>query len=278
MPDTARMAWTRRRTAAGSTSAGSTGGTLLAEPGEQAEPAGPARPGLRSWWPVLLVRAAHPGQALVTALLMAAAALLAGREAREAMVVLATVLVGQAVLGWHNDLLDRGRDARHQPGKPLVGERLDPGTVWFSLLCGVLLLVPLAIATGVVAGLSYLIAVAVALLGERLLRRGRLSWLPWAVSFALLPAYLSYGGWGGQALGPAPSWAMTLLAALLGVGVHLLRSTYGLVADHEEHWRSLPVRLGLRLGAASLLRLSAGGTVLVALAMAVVGSTGGLAR
>ena len=38
---------------------------------------------------------------------IAVAAALAGRPGREVGLVLATVLVGQAVLGWHNDLVDR---------------------------------------------------------------------------------------------------------------------------------------------------------------------------
>ncbi len=202
--------------------------------------------------------------------------------------MLATVLVGQAIAGWHNDLVDRGRDARHQPTKPLVPpagsedpedlEDLEPGTVWFAITVGVLLVVPLSITTGVVAGLCYLLLLAVTLLANVALRRGRLSWVPWAVSFALYPAYLSYGGWGGDALGPAPSVLMTLLAAGVGVAVHLLRSASGLVADHQEGWRTLPVRLGLRLGANRLLLL-AGVAVAVLLAlMALVGSSGGLSR
>ncbi len=46
---------------------------------------------------------------------------------------------------------------------------------------------------------------------------------------------------------------MVVLAALLGVGVHLLRSIWGLVADDEDGWTYLPLRLGRRLGATRLL-------------------------
>ena len=41
--------------------------------------------------------------------------------AREAGVVLLTVLVGQTILGWHNDIVDRQRDQAHGlTGKPLA--------------------------------------------------------------------------------------------------------------------------------------------------------------
>jgi peptide/nickel transport system permease protein len=57
-----------------------------------------------------------------------------------AVLVAATVLVGQVLVGWHNDLVDRTRDAARLPsGKPIADGYLDPGTAWFALVCGVLL-------------------------------------------------------------------------------------------------------------------------------------------
>ena len=154
---------------------------------------------------LLVLRAAHPRQALLTAAAVAGVAAADGRAPREVGVVGATVLVGQAMLGWHNDLVDRRRDrADERPRKPVADGRVDPGTVWFALACAVLLVVPLSITNGVTAGCSYLTAVAVGLLGNVLLRRSWLSWLPWAVSFALYPAFLSYGGWGGEHDGSPP--------------------------------------------------------------------------
>lgn len=229
--------------------------------------------------PVLLARAAHPRQAVLTAAGVTAAAALAGRSTRELGLVLATVLVGQAVLGWHNDLVDRERDRSHERrNKPVAAGLLDPGTVWFTIACAVLLLVPLSIANGVVAGLSYLGAVAVALVGNVVLRRGLLSWLPWAVSYALLPAFLSYGGWGGDTTGRPPEILVTVLAALLGVGVHVLVALPGLVADNQDGRRHLPLRLGLRLGATKVLALAAAWTALVVVALLLAGRAVGLSQ
>lgn len=234
---------------------------------------------VRDFWLFLLIRASHPRQALATAIGVAAVAALAGRPTREVGVVAVTVLVGQVVLGWHNDLVDRERDARHHtPRKPIADGRLDPGTVWFALTVAVLALVPLAISTGVVAGINYLISVVIGLLANVALRRGVFSWVPWALSFALYPAYISYGGWGGEAEGPPPEAVMTLLAGLFGVGVHFLRSIWGLVADNEDGWTYLPLRLGLKLGATRLLVLTSTYLVAVAVLLAVAGSLVGLSR
>jgi 4-hydroxybenzoate polyprenyltransferase len=228
---------------------------------------------------LLIIQAAHPRQAVVTALGVGAVAALAGRPTREVGVVLLTVLVGQSILGWHNDIVDRERDARHNtPRKPIADGRLDVGSVWYTLTIAVLLLVPLSISTGVIAGINYLIAVIIGLLANVALRQGLFSWVPWALSFALYPAYISYGGWGGQAEGPPPEVVMTVLAGLLGIGVHFLRSIWGLVADNEDGWTYLPLRLGLKLGATRLLVLTSAYLVAVVIAMAIAGSMNGLSQ
>jgi hypothetical protein len=229
--------------------------------------------------PVLLLRAAHPRQALLTAAGLAVAAAISGRPGREVALVLATVLVGQAVLGWHNDLVDRARDARRLPsGKPIADGYLDPGTAWFALGCGVLLLVPLAISNGVTAGCCYLASVLVGVLGNIALRGGWLSWVTWAASYALLPGFLSYGGWGGQATGNPPQPAMVALAAALGIGVHFLCALPGLVADHEDGLRHLPLRIALKIGATRLLILSLAWTGLALVGLLLVGNSVGLSQ
>lgn len=226
-----------------------------------------------------LLQAAHAKQAITTALVVALTAAVAGRAAREVLVVFATVLVGQTILGWHNDIVDRQRDRAHDlPGKPLATGRLQPETVWYAIVVATLLLVPLAITNGIRAGCLYLAAVAVGMLGNVVLRTGILSFWSWMVSYGLIVAFLSYGGWGGQAVGDPPEPVMVGLAALLGVGVHFMRAAWGLVADHADGWTYLPLRLGLKLGATRLLALSTVYTAGVVIALIVAGSQVGLGR
>lgn len=237
----------------------------------------PARSGTRSdVWLASLVRAAHPAQAVGTALALALAAALTGRPLAEVGLVGATVLVGQSVAGWADDLADRERDARQDPRKPLVRGTLEPGSLAFATLVAVLLLVPLAISAGPTAGTAYLVSVAVAVVGDRLLHARVLSFVPWAASFALLPVYLSHGGWGGQGTGQSPSPAMVALAALLGVCVHVLLALPGTAADHQEGERSLPLRLAQWLGATRAGWLAAGASALVVVALLYVGRADGL--
>ncbi|SEC40133.1 4-hydroxybenzoate polyprenyltransferase [Nocardioides exalbidus] len=223
-----------------------------------------------------LVRAAHPRQALVTAATLAAAAAVAGRPLREVALVGGTVLVGQSVLGWADDLADRRRDARHRPEKPLGNESLDPGTVWFAIACAVLLVVPLAVANGREAAAAYLTLLAVSAVGDRLLHATVLSFVPWVVGFALYPVFLAHGGWGGSGTTTPPTPTLVALAAALGLGVHVLLALPGLVHDHEEGERSLPLRLALRTGTPRMLVIASVWTGAVAIAILIAGRTVGL--
>ena len=190
------------------------------------------------------MRAAHPRQALLTAAGLALAAVLSGRPPREVGLVAVTVLVGQALLGWDNDLVDERADrADERSGKPLVGGGLDRGTLAFWLACAALLVVPLSSSSGIDAGLAYLLSLALGVLGNRLFRERSALLAAWALAFALYPAYLSYGGWGGGAEGQPPTIAMTVAAAFLGVGVHVLVSLRGLVEDNRAGRRHVPLRL-----------------------------------
>ena len=224
---------------------------------------------------VLLLLAAHPRDAIGTAIGLGTAASLTGRPLREVGLVVVTVLVGQAIVGWADDLTDRRRDERHRPDKPLV-RGLDPGTVWFALTCAVLLVVPLAVANGRRAGIAYLAIVAVSAVGDRYLHARVLSFLPWMVSFGLYPAFLAYGGWNGVGTTTPPTVVVTALAAALGLGLHLVSALPGLVQDHEEGERSLPMVLALRTGTPRLLLIAAVYTVLVVVALGAAASTVGL--
>jgi hypothetical protein len=245
--------------------------------GQETDQAAPRR--LARLAPVLLGRAAHPRQALLTGAGLAVAALLSGRAAREIGLVAVTVLTGQAVLGWDNDLVDEQADrADGRTVKPLVGGGLDRGTLGFALACAVLLAVPMSLSGGIAAGLAYLLSLAVGVLGNRVLRTSRFSWVPWALAFALYPAYLSYGGWGGGAQGDPPTIAITLAAAFLGIGVHVLVALSGLVEDNRAARRHFPLRLALRIGAPRLLFVTGVYCLLVVGVIVTVGTTVGLSQ
>ena len=228
---------------------------------------------------VSLVLASHPLPTAAMTLAVTAAAALTGRSGAECLLVAVTVLTGQLTVGWLNDVVDRGRDAAvGRQDKPVAMGWVDPGTVTFAIAVVVLLVVPLSIANGTAAGVAHLLAVASAWSYNLWFKRTVLSWVPYAVAFGLLPAFLSYGGLGGGMHGSPPTIAMTVLAAMLGIGIHFLNTLPDLVEDKETGIRHLPLRIALRVGAPRLLWFSLVWTGLAAVGVVVTALTVGMAQ
>ena len=162
-------------------------------------------------------------------------------------------------------------------GNPVAEDRIPSGNATFAATCLAILAIPLALQNGTVAGVALLLTLVSGFLYEKALRRTPLSWLPWAISFGLLPAFLSYGGWGGGVHGAPPTLVVTVLSALLGVGVHFLISLPDLVADNKTGMRHLPLRIALKVGAPRLLVISVVWTVLVAIGIVVAAAVRGAA-
>lgn len=226
-----------------------------------------------------LVRASHPGESLVISAGVTVAAVLVGRPLREVALVFATVLLGRLTAGWLNDAADRRRDAAAgRLDKPVAQGWIDGGTVTFTVACATCVLVPLSISNGTAAGIAHLLSVLAAWIYCTRIKTTRLSFLPWAVSFALLPAFLSYGGWGGGMHGGPPTVLMTVLAGLLGIGVHVLLALQDLVGDNKIGLRTFPLLIALKIGAGKLLVVAVLYTLAVLGAIVAAGLTSGLTQ
>ncbi|HEU4567807.1 MAG TPA: UbiA family prenyltransferase [Marmoricola sp.] len=227
--------------------------------------------------PLALLACAHPKQALLLGLAVGAAAAAAGRPPREALVAGGAVLVAQLVLGLVNDVVDERADVRSGvSGKPVAAGVVPAGNATFVAVVLLLPLVPLSLQNGTVAGGALLLTIVVGLVHNRWLHRTWLSWLGWAATFGLLPAFLSYGGWGGGEHGGPPTVAVTVAAAALGVCLHFLTTLPDLVADNQSGARNLPLLVALRTGAPALLVLSLLATAGAVAALVVVSLRVGL--
>jgi hypothetical protein len=224
-----------------------------------------------------LVIAGQPLPAAAVTAGVTAAAALSGRSGVEVALVAATVGSGQLTVGWLDNVVDRHRDKQSGVGSnPVALGWIDPGTVTFAIACAVLLVVPLSVANGTYAGIAHLLAVAALWVHRLLLKGSRLSWLPYAAAYGLLPAFLSYGGLGGGMHGGPPTVEMTVLAALLGIGVHFLTELPHLVADNRTGLRHLPLRIALRIGAPKLLWITLAWLTLVGAGIVTTALTVGL--
>ncbi|MEV7422537.1 UbiA family prenyltransferase [Streptomyces sp. NBC_01429] len=188
-----------------------------------------------------MAAACHPGPTVAVTLLVAGLAVAAGQDAYGCVLATTAVLAGQLSIGWSNDAVDAARDrAAGRGAKPVVGGAVEARTVRTAALVALALCVPLSLGYGVLAGVVHLVGVAAAWAYNLRLKRTVLSWLPYAVGFASLPAFVSLG-LPGQ---PRASWWIVSAAALLGVGAHLGNVLPDIESDLALGVRGWPQRLG----------------------------------
>jgi 4-hydroxybenzoate polyprenyltransferase len=209
-----------------------------------------------------LVGSTHPLPSAAVTVLATVLSAAAGRSAAGCALVAAAVLTGQLSIGWCNDLLDRGRDlAAGRRDKPLARGDVSPRLV--AVACGIAATacVPLSLASGWRAGVAHLAGVAGGWAYDLGVKRTWWSWVPYAVSFGLLTAFVTLGLPGHPA---PPVWLMAA-GALLGTGAHFLNVVPDVEADLAAGVRGLPQRLGAARAAVAGAVLLAGAVVLVTL-------------
>ena len=111
------------------------------------------------------------------------------------------------------------------------------------ILVSATLTIPLSfVAAGWIGGAAHIAAVASALAYNFFLARTVWSWVPYAVSFALMPLFIA------QAASPSlwPTIPVVLLSVLVGVTAHLLNAIPDIAIDRNTGWGGLAVSLGKR--------------------------------
>lgn len=217
-----------------------------------------------------LVRAAHPLPTAAVTALTTALAIATGTDAGRTALLAAAVLTGQLSVGLHNDLVDRRRDAAvGRTDKPLASGAVTVATARTALRATLLTCVVLSFALGPAPAAAHLAAVGAAgaynggLWGGASpegatgwwatgLKGTRLSWVPYALAFALLPVTV----WLVAPIGALPPWWLILATALLGIGAHGANVLPDLADDRATGVQGLPHRLplpALRIATAALL-------------------------
>jgi len=200
-----------------------------------------------------LIRSSHPEPAAAVTTVAALLAYGVGHDAAGIAAIAAAVLASQLAVGWVNDWLDAGRDAAvGRADKPAATGAIRPGTVGIAGLVAAAATVPLALLSGVPAGLTATLGLVSALLYDWPLKFTPASVLPYMISFGALPAFVVL------ALPGAPTPPVWLLAAgaLLGGGAHFANALPDLADDARTGVRGLPHRLGAvgsAMAAAALL-------------------------
>ncbi|MCX6467930.1 MAG: UbiA family prenyltransferase [Corynebacteriales bacterium] len=191
---------------------------------------------------VAIARAGHlpPALAVTTLSTILAAT---GDVAPAIVVALAVaVLSGQLVVGWTNDLIDRDTDmAVHRTDKPLVIGTVTRQAVVTATIVAAVVCIVASLLCGVAAGTVHLVAGVGAALAYNLgVKRTMFSWVPYLLAFGSVPIAVGLASRTGDL---PPAWVVAM-AALLGVGAHLLNVFPDLEDDAVTGMSGLPHRLG----------------------------------
>jgi len=202
---------------------------------------------------------AHPIPTIGVTAISAGLAALADLDLRTGLLFTAVVLLGQLSIGWSNDALDAARDrASGRSDKPVasgsVPQRTVAGAAVAALLAAVALSLPLgprsAVATSTLAVAGWLYNLG--------LKNSALSFLPYAVGFAALPA----GAVLARPDHPWPAWWLPAAGAVLGIAAHAANVLPDLEADRATGVNGFFHHLGARATAVA-------GPVLLVLASAL---------
>jgi 4-hydroxybenzoate polyprenyltransferase len=147
---------------------------------------------------------------------------------------------GQASIGWVNDLVDLETDKKlDRRNKPTVRYSLKPENLRTPISIALIVMVPFSfLAAGWIGGLANILAVASAQIYNLYLSRTVWSWLPYAISFALLTVFIA------QSSSKWPSWQMICISACVGVIAHIFNALPDLEIDKQASLGGLVVYLG----------------------------------
>jgi 4-hydroxybenzoate polyprenyltransferase len=131
--------------------------------------------------------------------------------------------------------------------------------------------VPLSLAVGWRPGAAHLVAVGSAWLYDLRLKQTLVSWLPYAVSFGLLPVIIATALPGH----PRPQAVVVAAGSCLGIGAHFANTVGDAADDARTGVRGLPQRLGPRwsIVIAAVFVAAAAGLLVIATSGAVVSIT-----
>lgn len=210
--------------------------------------------------PIALLLASHPGPTAVVTVVAAGLGIGLGYPPGRLVVLALAILLGQLSIGWSNDWLDAARDREvARTDKPAARGDVPLALVRASAFVALVLSLAVTAFLGVGALIAHAVAIAGGWAYNLGLKSTAASFVPFAVSFGLLPAIATLGQ--AHPAWPAP-WVLAA-GALLGVAAHVTNVLPDLADDARTGIRGLPHRLGARASGLLAFGCLAAATVLI---------------
>lgn len=190
-----------------------------------------------------LARSSHPGPVVVVTLIEVLLGVAVGLEVWRVVVLGLTLALNQLAIGLSNDWIDAGRDrAAGRTDKPIARGDVSATLVRNVSIALSVLAIAASLPLGILFAAVHLVAFAGGWVYNAWLKRSALSFVPYLVSFGLLPLLATLA----RAVPAAAAWWAVLAAALLGLAAHIANVLPDLTADAATGVHGMPHRLGLR--------------------------------
>ncbi len=188
------------------------------------------------------VRATHAGPTAAVTLVITLLAWSLGWHGFSLVGILLAVLIGQCSVGWSNDAFDAPFDLRSgRRDKPTVAVGITAKALWIAAVCALAISCVLSwTVAGLVGGSFHVFALAMAWLYNTVLSRTWWSWLPYALAFGAVPAFLTYG-----LSGEAPQLWLPVAFAIVGVSAHIANALPDVDTDRAAGVRGFVISLGV---------------------------------
>jgi 4-hydroxybenzoate polyprenyltransferase len=160
-----------------------------------------------------------------------------------AYVIAFTVVTGQLVVGWSNDLYDYKDDLAHnRTNKPLVSGLITKQYLqkWLRFMVPFSFIANLLGPLGIKGGLVYMLGVGCGIAYNFYFKFSALSPLPYAIAFAALPSSIAIS----KGITP-PLW-MLLGGSIFGMAAHFINVIKDMEQDNVSGIEGLPQRLGTK--------------------------------
>ncbi len=210
-------------------------------------------------------RACHPLPAIAVTAVMAAFAWSLGWRGGSLALLAFTILIGQLSVGWSNDAFDARIDGiAGRETKPTVRGLVSARSLWLAAVIAACISAALSwLVAGWVGGSFHVFALVMAWLYNTVLSRTVWSWVPYALAFGAMPAFMTYG----LDAGAPPTWTVVVFA-IVGVAAHLANAVPDLESDAAAGLGGLAVGLGRRNALITCWVLLAIGTVILVVVIA----------
>jgi 4-hydroxybenzoate polyprenyltransferase len=225
-----------------------------------------------------LARLVHPAPAVAVVALSTALGAILSQESgappfgSRVLLTALSVAGSQIATGAMNDWADRARDAVVQPTKPIPAGEVSPKTALLLAGVGLIVQVAASLPLGVAAVVLGLAAVTSALAYNLWLSRTVASFVPYLVSFGLLPLWIAAGvGVPLERVAPA-----VLLVGPFAVAAHLANTLRDFDGDAALGSGNLAQGLGRRRGTVLAIGLASGVGIGVGAALGIGGRLGSL--